>query len=189
VLSEPEKKTGWLYSHPGDCPEILVHQATGEGEEELDKKGFYSLFAELQAVDFCAWVSPTGRAGHRIPQKSGLLRIFRTLPYSHAFDHGDEYQKNVGLNFSTSIKKPFSNLSFYLLCSSIPHFHHHFQSSCSSFNHHFHHATIHGGGKTPQDLPSSVSESAFRMFDADGSGKLHLGVEDHHLGCICTPCK
>lgn len=44
-------------------------------------------------------------------------------------------------------------------------------------------------GENPQDLPSSVSESAFRMFDADGSGKLHLGVEDHHLGCIYTACK
>ena len=35
-------------------------------------------------------------------------------------------------------------------------------------------------GSEWQDLPSSVSESAFRMFDADGSGKLQRAQLDLH---------
>ena len=48
MFSETEKRV----NDPVEIPKL---QATGEGEEELDKKGFYSLFAELQAVD--KWVA------------------------------------------------------------------------------------------------------------------------------------
>ena len=99
-----------------------MHQATGEGEEELDKKGFYSLFAELQAVDFCAWVYPTGTAGRRIPKRVVfcasserchiLMRLITEMNTNKC--------RSQLLNF---IKKPLSNLpSFCYVAVSTPFF-------------------------------------------------------------------